>query len=167
MHDLEFYKRERGELALHLRTFLLFPKYWAEEENKLPIKLKWNFVKFEEEKKDKIPQQRGVYCFVIKPYFENFFETRYLFYVGKTNRTLRARYGEYLRDQKGIGKPRTKIYEMLNFYKNSLYFYYAEIPQKDDVDDCEDKLLNAFVPHINTRVSKATIRPELRNIYEL
>jgi len=89
-----------------------------------------------------------------------------LFYIGQTKRTLRIRYGEYLSDQRGVGKPRNKIYEMLNLYRNNIYFYYAKIANADIIEENEEKLLNTFMPAINTKIPKARILPELKNIYE-
>ena len=165
MYDIDFIRQRRGDVSLHIRKFLLYPEFWNKNENKIDIKLKWQFVKFSEKKRAFIPQKRGIYCFVVKPTCENFFETRYLFYIGKTNRTLRVRFGEYLRDQKGKSKPRIKVFEMLNYYKDNVYFYYAEIASKTDVNTCEDKLLNIFMPYINTQIPTAKINPELRYIY--
>ena len=165
MYDIDFIRERRGDIKLHVREFLLYPEFWNKDENKIVIKLKWKFVKFVETKKNLIPQKRGIYCFVVKPTCNNFFETRYLFYIGKTNRTLRERFSEYLRDQKGKGKPRLKVYEMLNYYKDNVYFYYAEITSVTDVNTCEDNLLNTFMPYINTQIPAAKINHELRYIY--
>lgn len=103
---------------------------------------------------------------MVEPILKGFFETKYLFYLGKTNRTLQKRYSEYLSDQKGKGKPRPKVFEMLKFYKDCLYFYYAELRTEQEVNDVETKLLNTFIPHINTDIPNARIKPELKNIYE-
>lgn len=164
MYDLNF--EEKGRFKIHIRKFLLYPKFWNDPINGISLPLNWNNVKFEPNSKAGIPLRKGIYCFVVKPSFLNMFETRYLFYVGKTNRTLQERFGEYLYEQEGKGKPRPKLYEMLNLYKNHLHFYYTEINDEKDVDGCEQKLLNSFVPHVNTSIPKARVKPELRYIYE-
>ncbi len=164
MYDIDF--NIKGQLKLHTRKFLLFPQFWNDDDHHIDLDLNWQQVKFTEENIAAIPDQYGLYCFVVKPEVPHFFETRYLFYVGETQRTLKIRYGEYLRDQKGLGKPRSKIYEMLNLYKDYIHFFFAEIDNLDDVEENEDKLLNTFVPSINSRIPKAKIMPELQNIYE-
>lgn len=164
MYDIDF--EYKSKIKFHIRKFLLFPEFWEDEQNHIQIDLDWNQVKFTDENIEVIPENQGLYCFVMKPNIPNFFESRYLFYIGETQRTLKVRYSEYLRDQKGKGKPRPKVFEMLNLYKDYLYFYYARLDDSDLIRINEEKLLNTFVPAINTQIPKAKIRPELLNIYE-
>jgi hypothetical protein len=163
MFDIDFNKK--GQLLVHIRKFLLFPDFWKHDDNRILIELNWRHIKFTNENINEVPDQHGLYCFVVKPDVQNFFETNYLFYIGETQRTLKVRYGD-LRDQNGAGKPRTKVFEMLKLYKDSLYFYFAEINDIDTIEENEEKLLNTFVPAINTKIPNAKIKPELKNIYE-
>jgi excinuclease UvrABC nuclease subunit len=165
MYDIDFIKR--GEYALHLKRFFLFPKFWEDPAKKLTEPGKWKKVKFTTANRARIPKESGIYCFVLQPKMHNFFETKYLFYIGKTNRTLWLRYKEYLNDQAGKGKPRAKIFEMFKQYSPYLHFYYTTIPIKNDIDSCEEKLLNTFIPRVNTDIPEAKISPELKNIYEI
>lgn len=163
-YDIDFI--EKGQLKLHIRKFLLYPEYWNDVSNQIPYNLSWKGYKFEKKNEVKIPDHKGVYCFIVKPQISNFFETKYLFYVGQTTRTLRQRFYEYLDDQTGKGKPRPKVYEMLKLYQDNLYFFFSNINDNSQIDEVEEKLLNTFVPHINTDIPKAKIKSELRNIYE-
>lgn len=163
-YDIDF--DEKGQLKLHIRKFLLYPEYWDEATNRYTYNLKWNVVKFTEKNISRLPNSKGLYCFVVKPHFPCFLETRYLFYIGQTTRTLKQRFSEYIDDQEGKGKPRPKIFEMLKLYKDHLFFYYSEMLVDSEIDEVEKKLLNTFVPHINTDIPKAKINPVLRNIYE-
>lgn len=162
--DLDF--REEGDLLFHIKKFFLHPKYWSDENNQLPINLVWKKIEFTSFNKSKIPQKKGVYAFVVIPEYANLFETKYLFYTGKTNRTLRERFSEYLSEKEGKGKPRKKVFKMLNQYDGYLHFFFSEIDSEDDVNDCEECLLNTFVPHINVQIPQAKIKPELKYIYE-
>lgn len=162
--DIDF--KKKAEIKLHIKKFLLYPPHWEDIGNHFPIPLTWNSCEFNEINQTIIPNQSGIYCFVVNPGIPNFFQTTYLFYAGKTNRTLFTRFGEYLNDEKGKGKPRPKVFEMLKMYKGHLHFYFAEIPLKANVDICEEKLLNMFIPHVNTSIPVAIIKPELKNIYE-
>lgn len=164
-YDIDFFTK-KAEIKLHIRKFLLYPKFWEDSSNHFMNKLNWKRKKFLHSNKSKIPIQKGIYCFVLKPTVPNFFETRYLLYHGQTSRTLRKRFEEYLDDQKGKGKPRPKVFEMLNLYKNYLYFYFAEITSSTLIDEAEEKFLNTFIPQINTSIPKAKINPELMYIYE-
>jgi len=155
----------KAQLKLHVRKFLLHPDRWKEPKYKLPIKLSWKKYKFNPKNRSKIPRKSGIYCFVIIPNIKNLFPSIYLSYVGKTDRTLWNRYKEYLDEQNGKGKPRDKIYELLNLYKEDVYFYYAEITNSSNVEICEDNLINAFVPYVNTVIPEAKLKPEIKNFY--
>lgn len=160
MYDLDF--EEKGEAKIHFREILLYPKFWNDPNNRITLPLRWNHVKFEHRSKDTIPLSKGIYCFVLKPTVLNIFETRYLFYVGKTNRTLRERFEEYLYEQQGKAKSRPKILEMLTLYKSYLHFYYSEIEDEIEVAGCEERLLNSFFPPFNTLIPIATTKPGLK-----
>jgi len=163
-YDIDFSKAD--EIKAHKRSFLLYPNDWEEKDFHIKIRLKWNSIKFKEENKDEIPDSKGVYCFVLKPYIPEFIETRYLFYIGQTTRTLRKRFYEYLNEFKGVGKVRNKIYNLLNRYNEYIYFYYTVINDEDQIKIVENKLLNALVPPVNSEIPKAQVKPEYKNIYE-
>ena len=55
---------------------------------------------------------------------------------------------------------------MLKLWDNYLHFYYADLIDDLDIEECETKLLNTFVPKVNTSIPLAKIKPELKNIYE-
>jgi len=163
-YDIDF--KEEAVIKSHIKSFLLYPQFWNDIQNQLPINLRWHYTKFDYKNIINIPSQSGVYAFILKPTFKNFIETRYLFYIGKTNRTLRDRFQEYINEQEGKGKTRKKVHKMLNQFNGYLFFYWAEIPIAKNVNECEEKLLNTFVPHVNTSIPKAKIKNELKYIYE-
>lgn len=164
MYDIDF--KKKGEYVLHIKKFFLYPQFWNDPLKSLTEPTGWKKVKFTKSNRALIPKDKGIYCFVLQPELVNFFDTTYLFYIGKTNRTLWVRYKEYLDEKAGKGKPRNKVFEMLNQYTDCLYFYYTSIPASADVDSCEEKLLNIFVPRVNTDIPEAKISPELKNLYE-
>ena len=165
IYDIDF--AERGLIREHIWDFLLFPEHWSDPANTLNLNLIWNEVPFNTAQINNVPNnQQGIYCFVLKPLFNQMFETKYLFYIGKTKRDFRTRYKEYLRDLAGKGKPRPKVFTMLKLWDTYLHFYYASIANGVLIDSTEEKLLNTFVPKVNTDIPKAKIKPELKNIYE-
>jgi len=164
MYDIFF--TERVTIKGHIKKFLLYPNYWQNEDNELPENLDWNAKKFSLENLKNIPKNEGIYAFVLIPEVNSFFQTKYLFYIGKTSRDLKTRYNEYLNEKNGKGKYRVKIYEMLNMYEGHMYFFYSVIDDRHKINECEDKLLNMFVPHVNVQIPEAKITPELRYIYE-
>ncbi len=164
-YDIDF--RERGYIREHIWDFLLFPDHWIDPANTTPVPLTWNELPFETIQTNNVPKnQKGIYCFVVKPVVNNFFETRYLFYVGQTTRSFQERFKEYLRDADGKGKPRPKVYSMLKLWKGYLHFYYAPISTNSNISSCETIFLNTLVPKVNTDIPIAKIKPELKNIYE-
>ncbi|HBG69685.1 MAG: hypothetical protein A2W93_12025 [Bacteroidetes bacterium GWF2_43_63] len=163
--DIDF--GERGLIKEHIWKFLLFPEHWNNPANGIPHNLTWNEVPFNNAQINNVPaDKKGIYCFVVKPDFNKLFETRYLFYIGQTTRSFRVRYKEYLDDQEGKGKPRPKVFTMLKLWKDCLHFYYADLVDDNHIEECEVKLLNTFVPKVNTDIPIAKIKPELKNIYE-
>ena len=164
-YDIDF--SERGLIKEHIWDFLLYPEHWNDPTNNIIQNLNWQELPFEAGQVNNVPNnEKGIYCFVLRPRFNQMFETKYLYYVGKTKRNFRVRYKEYLSDLAGKGKPRPKIFTMLKLWDTYLHFYYASLTNDTHIDSCEVKLLNTFVPKVNTDIPKAKIKPELRNIYE-
>lgn len=166
MVDIDF--AIKGKYLLHIRKFFLLPEFWVDANNNIENvdKSNWKSVKFTKSNKGKLPSKKGVYAFVVKPKYPSLFETNYLFYIGKTTRTLQKRFGEYFDERDTKGKYRIKVREMLKLYDGHIHFYYLPLITDKQVSDAEDKLLNTFVPHINTQIPKATVKPELKSIYE-
>lgn len=138
-------------LRKYAKKFILSPVQW--EALNIPA-LDWQHVKFTQEHKNVVPKTRGIYLFIIR-HDSNLLPLHgYIAYVGLTGdtneRTLYVRYGEYLRDQR---RPkRLHIYELLNRWKNDMYFYYAAIPDKSQsLTDIETNLLDSLVPPYNRK----------------
>lgn len=163
--DIDFH--DRGYIQSHIWNFLLFPNHWTDPANSIPFPLVWNSLPFDLTQLNNVPNnQKGIYCFVVQPPVSQMFETRYLFYIGKTTRDFRARFNEYLRDAAGKGKPRPKVFTMLKLWRGYLHFYYTAIPTNVNISLCEERYLNTLVPKVNTDIPIARIKPELKNIYE-
>lgn len=165
VHDFDWDLKHKVKGG-YVKKFLLYPGLWIDENNKFDYNIKWNRLEFKKDNASKIPKQKGIYCFVLQPKTHRFFATRYLFYVGKTNRTLFIRFGEYIQELEGKRKSRSKIKEMLDVFDGYLYYYFTTLDTKEQVNEIEDKLIDTFVPHVNTKINLATIKPEFQNIYE-
>lgn len=165
MFDIDFSKRY--EVKAHVKKFFLYPQNWIDKTNHITTKLNWNRYQFNETNHALIPHVKGIYCFVICPEIPNFFETSYLFYVGKTDRTFFIRYKDYLNDMKGKNKKaRVKVFEMLKQFEGNVFYYCAEITDDKLIHECETKLIDTFIPHINHQIPMAKIKPEFKYIYE-
>jgi hypothetical protein len=164
-------RSRRQEIKEHVRKFLLFPFFWEESSKKITFIINWKQVKFAEDNFSLIPNKNGIYCFVVEPPKDcNLFDTRYLFYIGKaSSATLRARYKNYIDEKNNLAigdqKPRIKIQEMLNDYFNHIYFFYAELSDKNLIIETEEKLLNTFMPYVNTSIPELKISEEYKHIY--
>ena len=76
--------------------------------------------------------------------------------AGKSNHTLRARFGNYLANQR-TSKGRHRIFYMLNAWGASLEFHYAPLPtRKRDLIQLETRLLDALRPPFTDRTYSAT-----------
>ncbi len=162
--DFDF--QERATLKDHVKKFFLYPDFWKDAGKQIPQPLRWSRYKFRTANLTRIPTSKGIYAFVLVPKYDNFCETRYLFYVGKTNRTFKRRFKEYLDEKAGKGKPRVKVFEMLNQYDGHMYFYFAPIVLDNVVGQSEDCVLDTFVPHVNCQIPEAKIKNELKYLYE-
>ncbi len=126
---------------------ILNPNCWGQYPNR--VNLSWNMVKFTPDDVLRVPNTTcGVYSFVVIPGIANHISCSYLLYVGKTTRNFRQRYQEYLRDQSQPRK-RPHVFEMLNKWKEHLWFCYATIRQVDIIGDIENDLLAAYLPPYN------------------
>ncbi|MCX6583007.1 MAG: hypothetical protein NT166_22755 [Candidatus Aminicenantes bacterium] len=139
---------EQKEIAAFNKTFTLWPKYW--EKLKDVADFEWKSCPFDPNNVDLIPNTKGIYSFVINPRFTNH-PQRYLCYIGKTDRTLKVRYRDYLRELNNeTGRP--KLLHLLNLWKGYIEFCYIEI-ENVNLLDLEKKLLDAFVPPCNDKFS--------------
>ena len=83
-------------------------------------------------------------------------------YIGEVGqaakkRTLRLRYGDYLREQKT--KKRAGVHFMLTCWKSCLDFCYAEVPDKRiSLKKLEKSLNDAMFPPYSTKDFTANIR---------
>ncbi|EPA9172612.1 hypothetical protein ACQ8AN_000044 [Acinetobacter baumannii] len=130
----------------YTENFILDPEKWKSFR---PIaNLDWHQVKFENSSKDSVPSQRGIYAFVLKMFSNSTEESNfpcngYILYGGITTRTLKNRFGEYLRES---GK-RLRIFQMINNWEGNLYFYYSEIPDTSiDLKVLEKQFNNTVMP---------------------
>lgn len=165
MYDFDFEETNKIKGG-YIKKFLLHPPFWNDPSNKIGFQLNWKKYKFNRRNHTKIIRQKGIYCFVVEPKVDEFFSTRYLFYIGKTNRTLFKRFGEYLDELEGKRKSRVKVMFMLKQYQEHLYYYFTPISTTTKVNSIEDKLIDTFIPHVNTQVRRAKIKPEFQYLYE-
>jgi hypothetical protein len=130
----------------HLHTILLWPKLW--KEWKPPVTLKWEGKPFLPESKGSIPNKPGVYAFVVKPGVPLGVPISVLMYIGMSNRPLRERFQEYLREMNNpTGRP--AIHTILRMYDGYVHFYCASVEKPAKPKQIEDHLIATLVPPMN------------------
>ena len=141
----------------HEIRLLLWPVRW--QQYQLVYSLNWQVFEFNEETIQQIPRDAGVYTFLVQPRIACNLDASYLMYVGKTDRSLRQRYREYLREMANpTGRP--QIIDTLIRYSGFVYFSCASVSdQALTPTQVEDELLKAFMPPNNP-----TLPVEVRRI---
>jgi len=145
VHDII---KEQDELKSFEKRFFLSPKKWERIGD--IIDFDWKSYPFDKNHANFIPESQGIYSFVINPKFTDH-PQRYLCYIGKTERTLRERYFEYLTEAKRA-RGRPKLIHLLNKWEGYLEFCYI-IKENGDLLNLEKRLLDAFIPPCNARFS--------------
>ncbi len=149
--------QQQDEAKSHKIDFYLWPEMWRQYSKSVRQALRWRIYLFDKNEVLNIPDQKGVYTFVIQPGIASHPACSYLMYVGKAVRkTLRDRFKDYLNE---INNPkgRPKIIR-LNKHRGYIFFCCAEIVRDSSIGKLEKYLINAYLPPYNdvfpARVSK-------------
>ena len=147
--ESEFNDRVIDDLRKHRVAFTHSPKMW--DNCSLPIDLTWQSVEFRTGYNQYVPRdQRGIYAFMLEPVLNGPPKSAYLLYIGKTSRTFRERYDEYLyQELRRFG--RTIIGRMLERWYGHVWFHYASIDDEGLINQVEETLLNSCIPPYNQR----------------
>ena len=121
-----------------------WPKRWAEFHAK--HQLVWAHYSFAPGSANEIPTTPGLYCFFVGLPPASLPPVGFPMYVGKTERTLRVRFAEYLREQDNE-KGRVRVRKFLNVFKDELYFSCTSfVGTGAQVKELETDLHNALMP---------------------
>ncbi len=115
-------------------------------------KLDWQRVKYGDAEKGKVPNdKRGVYAFAVCEPSDVLPPHGHVLYIGiagrKSNRSLRARYGDYLNPKK-VAK-RERIAYMIGTWHEVLHFFFAPVDDamtSDELEELERQLNSALLP---------------------
>ena len=152
----------QDQFSAHQCPFSLWPQKW--KAYNLPDPFNWEIYPFQRNQIGNIPSTPGIYSFVIQPGIASHPYCSYLMYIGKTERTLRQRFREYLREQHNP-KGRPKIFRLLNRYQGYLHFCCSAISATGRIGDIEDALITALIPPCNDQFH-ATISPIVRGAFK-
>ncbi|MFB6225005.1 MAG: hypothetical protein ABEI13_00935 [Candidatus Paceibacteria bacterium] len=136
-----------GSVGKYKENFMLWPEKWNQYEENHDCD--WRCVDFDESEQGNVPEEPGVYNFVVEPDIACHPSCAYLMYVGETE-CLRNRFGDYLYE-KDDDKGRPKIIKMLNYWEGYLKFYYL-IVDDDERENLQDQMITAFIPPFNDQL---------------
>lgn len=158
---VDFVKFEK--LTIHaISRMFLSPMLWTRFKV-ASTKLSWRQIKYSSNNVSKVPKKSGVYAFLIRNALKQaaWPPHGYIMYVGiagrrTAKRTLRKRFSEYLTPSELSKRP--KVARLVRTWGDHLYFNYAVVPRKVNLETVEKRLLGAIVPPCNTGDLPAEIR---------
>ena len=146
----QFAAKSRGEY-----DFKLYPELWSSEDKKIRdfyLNRKWLSVKFVDSPPDTVPNDSGIYMFIVAPHCGGLADHSYIFYVGKAA-NLKARYKHYVKEKAGdCDHPREKVTRFLNHLAAYTYFHFTLVPT-DELDQAELLLKDNLTPYANTQIN--------------
>lgn len=144
------------EMTRHSHQMIMVPRRWSSLS--VQATLSWSVFPFNDGSRSLIPDQQGVYAFLIVPGVAGDLNASYLMYIGETGRTLRERFGEYLVEARS-DKIRPKLLRILPLYPDHLVFACAPLPASIAPKDVESALIEALLPPGNDEVPATVRRP--------
>jgi excinuclease UvrABC nuclease subunit len=131
----------------HYVEMIFFPIAWQAAAAISPT---WHFVDFPPQPRNAIPNEPGVYVFVVTPNVFDFDLASGLLYVGKAT-NLYSRIGAYMaeidKDFKTTMRPH--VWRMINQWHGYLKFYFTCTPNVAAAEDLENEMLKALRPPFN------------------
>lgn len=168
MQDFAAHEAEQKDMAYYTQRFVLHPKQL--QGLQLPVSLSWQKTVFSVTNAASVADESGVYAFVIQHDGNGLPPHGYVAYIGQTgakkhDRTLRARFRDYLNDKKRAKRPR--IWALLNKWETCLVFHFAPLDAKSvDLLDVEARLNDAMIPPIPRNDFSTTVMRSRKNIWE-
>ena len=145
---------QSDEMMRHTHHMVMVPSLWTGFS--VFQSLSWSVFPFSESSRNSVPDQQGVYAFLVVPGIAGDLNVSYLMYLGETERPLRVRFGEYLLEAQS-DTIRPKLLRILPLYPDHLLFACAPLPSGVAPKDVETALITAFLPPGNDQLP-ATIR---------
>lgn len=143
---------EQDQAKINSCDFVLWPQKWEAYNLRYPFN--WEIHPFQREQINNIPNEPGIYSFVIQPGIASHPHCSYLMYIGQTERALRVRFRDYLYEKQNP-KGRRKILRLLNKYQGYLYFCCSTIAKTEQIIEIEKALRIAFQPPCNSDSTSA------------
>lgn len=145
----------KSDISLRWRRFSLDYECWNLPQKKLPTHLpKWQEVKFDKPNRSFIPNEQGVYAFVLKNTYEAKLnmQHRFILYIGQA-KNLNERFNSYFYYENNH-KPTDQLKRLMTIvWENLLFFNYFTTPgfTSQELTDIEYDLIDFLVPPMNDR----------------
>jgi len=138
-------------LKRHEVCITCFPRAWEAGRH---ISLEWNVSDFPPSDVKTIPDQPGVYVFVVEPNLFGVLPVNTVFYVGKATE-LRDRIRKYIGELNLTPRTTTrdKVHKMINRWNGHLKYYYTVTKSVADAEQIEDIMIQSLIPPFNTKYS--------------
>lgn len=148
---IDFVNQANEEIGKFQVTMILSPEKLAFDSFNV-ASLNWDSIKYGSTEIDKIPEdKRGVYAFSISQPSQVLPPNGHILYIGiagrRSDRSLKARYKDYLNPQKVI--KRARIARMIGTWHNVLRFHFAPIDDSmtsAELEQLEKDLNTALLP---------------------
>jgi excinuclease UvrABC nuclease subunit len=138
-----------AQKALHEWRLVLWPLRW--QGYSVTGSLTWVSTEFNDNSVSAVPNVPGVYAFLLHPGVPPGLNVSYVMYVGRTGRSLRIRFREYLRESSDpAGRPR--ILRLLQPYAGFLHFCCATVESPLTPNEVEEQLLSSLLPPVNEQL---------------
>lgn len=117
----------------------------------------WTELAFPPSPRSAVPNQPGVYVFVVRPNLFDLPQTSGLLYVGKAT-SLYERVGAYISEinKRHAQTKRPHIWRMVNVWNGHLRYLYTITSTVADAEDLEDRMLEALLPYFNKELPAET-----------
>ncbi len=168
LSDVEDFATGAAEaMAQYEVKFILSPDLMSKDPFCL-ARLEWNSIPYGDEHIDEVPDdRRGIYAFCVCKESPVLPMHCYVMYIGiagrKSNRSLRARYREYLNAKKVL--KRARIARMIGTWNSVLRFYFAPIDEditSAQLEQIEEELNSALLPPMSEGDIEAGIKNQRR-----
>jgi hypothetical protein len=138
-------------LKRHEVCVTCFPRAW---ETGRHVSRQWCVSDFPPADLQKIPDQPGVYVFVVEPNLFGLWPVNTVFYVGKATK-LRDRIRKYIGELNLTPRrtTRDKVHKMINLWNGHLKYYFTVTKSVDDAEEIEKIMIESLIPPFNTKYS--------------
>lgn len=146
--------RDLAFVESHYVKMMFYPQAWQSAQNSTRT---WVETEFPPDPKSGIPNESGVYAFVVEPNMFSLSPANGLFYIGKAT-NLYQRIGAYISElSKGfLDSKRPHVWTMLNQWDGHFKYYYTITGDVSEAETLEEDMLKAFRPPYNKQYDAET-----------